>query len=120
MNTTHGDPRTQPDAAGNGKDIVSRGKRVVEDASHLRDSTRDLVQVLDEQTRRVVTNFPYASLLTAGGIGFVLGGGMRSRLPAMVLSTGARLVAAWGIRALAETASGSVEQQERDEIEPIA
>ena len=120
MSTMHGDPRTQPDASGNGKDIVSRGRRVVEDASHLRDSTRDFVQVLDEQTRRVVTDFPYASLLTAAGIGFILGGGLRSRLPALVLSTSARWVAGWGIRALAESASGAIEQQGRDEVETIS
>ena len=104
-------PDREPDVSGNGRDIVSTGRRVVEDATHLRDSTRDFAEVLDERTREVVSEFPYASMLAAAGVGFILGGGLRTRIPAVVLGTSVRLLAGWGIKMLAESARAAQEPE---------
>lgn len=60
------------------------------------ETTADWQHRLSEQVQRQ----PYITIGVAAGIGYVLGGGLQSRLTAVLLSTAARVVAALVAREL--------------------
>jgi hypothetical protein len=58
----------------------------------LREAASDFVTALD--VRRRVHEHPYGALAAAAGLGYVLGGGLFTRLTARLLKVGARVGAA--------------------------
>jgi hypothetical protein len=83
----------QHGGAGDGATLGERIDRVSSSAQHAWSRTRDAVSdirgTLDIQGR--VNRHPYATLAAAVGIGYVLGGGLFSRLTGRVLGLGLRL-----------------------------
>jgi hypothetical protein len=61
------------------------------DTARLRAATSELVRALD--VRRRVQTHPYGALAAALGVGYVLGGGLFTRLTARLLKTGVRVSA---------------------------
>jgi ElaB/YqjD/DUF883 family membrane-anchored ribosome-binding protein len=65
--------------------------------SAVRSATDDLERYLTDQVNRR----PYSTLGVAAGVGYVLGGGLRSRLTAVLLGVATRLAVALAARELA-------------------
>ena len=65
-------------------------------AAEVRGTTADLERYLTDQVQRR----PYSTLGVAAGIGYILGGGLRSRLTAVLLSTATRVAMALVAREL--------------------
>lgn len=82
------------------RSIGEHGRRIHRDAAALaaevQGTTADLEHYLTEQVARR----PYRTLGVAAGIGYVVGGGLRSRLTAVVLTTLARVAVALVAREL--------------------
>jgi ElaB/YqjD/DUF883 family membrane-anchored ribosome-binding protein len=80
------------------RSIGDHGRRIHHDVATLtaevRSTTADLERYLTEQVRRR----PYSTLGVATGIGYVLGGGLRSRLTLVLLGSATRLAAALAVR----------------------
>jgi ElaB/YqjD/DUF883 family membrane-anchored ribosome-binding protein len=66
-------------------------------AAAVQEATDDLERYLTEQ----VEERPYAALGVAAGVGYVLGGGLRSRLTAVLLGAATRLATALAVREIA-------------------
>ena len=66
-------------------------------AAEVRSTTADLERYLTDQVRRR----PYSTLGVAAGIGYVLGGGLSSRLTIVLLGAATRLATALAVRELA-------------------
>jgi len=66
-------------------------------AAAVQDAAGDLERYVTEQVHRR----PYSTLGVAAGVGFVLGGGLRSRLTAVVFGAATRLAMAVAARELA-------------------
>ena len=83
------------------RSIGEHGRQIRHDAETLaaevRGTTADLERYLSEQ----VEQRPYTTLGVAAGVGFVLGGGLRSRLTAMLLGAATRFAMALAARELA-------------------
>jgi hypothetical protein len=56
-------------------------------ATEVRDTSADLEQYLNEQLKQ----HPYATLGVAAGLGYILGGGLRSKMTMVLLGLGTRL-----------------------------
>ncbi len=98
--------RESPNSKGNGaaggdrprllrhRSIADHSRRIHRDAAMLaaevQGTTADLEHYLTDQVERR----PYRTLGVAAGIGYVLGGGLRSRLTAVVLTAAARVAVA--------------------------
>jgi hypothetical protein len=65
-------------------------------AAEVRGTTADLERYLIEQ----VEERPYTTLGVAAGVGYVLGGGLRSRLTAVLLGAATRLATVLAVREL--------------------
>ena len=65
-------------------------------AAEVRDTTADLERYLTDQVKRR----PYSTLGVAAGIGYVLGGGLSSRLTVVLLGVAMRLATALAAREL--------------------
>jgi hypothetical protein len=63
----------------------------------VQDAADDLERYITEQVHRR----PYSTLGVAAGVGFILGGGLRSRLTAVLLGAATRLAMALAARELA-------------------
>lgn len=84
----------------NGDSMADHGRRIQRDAvtlaTEIRGTTADLERYLSDQ----IEKRPYVALGVAAGVGYILGGGLRSRLTAVVLGTASRLVTALAAREL--------------------
>ncbi len=83
------------------RSLGAHGRQIYDDvhalAMAVQDATDDLEGYLTEQ----VEQRPYTTLGVAAGVGFVLGGGLRPRLTAMLFGTAMRLAMALAARELA-------------------
>ena len=73
-------------------------------AAAVRDVTNDLEGYLTEQVHRR----PYVTVGVAAGVGYVLGGGLRSRLTAVLLGAATRVALAVAARELGDRLSPAV------------
>ena len=95
--------------------IGDRGRQIHQDVATLtadvRGTTADLERYLTDQVRRR----PYSTLGVAAGIGYVLGGGLSSRLTVVLLGAATRLAAALVARELGSRIlqSGSASAQNK-------
>jgi hypothetical protein len=84
------------------RSIGTHARRIQRDAATLaaevRDTTADVERYLSDRVR----NQPYSTLGAAAGVGYVLGGGLRSPLTAVLLGAAARLASVLVVRELAE------------------
>jgi hypothetical protein len=82
------------------RSLEDHGRRIHHDAAtlaaELRGTATDLERYLTDQVKRR----SYSTLGVVAGIGYVLGGGLRSRLTVVLLGAATRLVAALAVREL--------------------
>jgi len=73
------------------RDLWEQGRRVERDLEDLRDAIRQTVTTGQNLVRSRLRDQPYATLLAAAGVGYVLGGGL-PRIPVrLLLGLGGRL-----------------------------
>jgi DUF883 C-terminal glycine zipper region len=96
-----------PDSAPSGterqgqRSFGDHGRQIHDDVHALADAVQDAADDLDRYLTEQVEERPYTTLGVAAGVGFVLGGGLRSRLTAVLLGTVTRLAMALAARELA-------------------
>ena len=77
------------------------GRQIHQDAHALAAAVQDAADDLERYLTEQVEQRPYITLGVAAGVGFVLGGGLRARLTAVVFGTATRLAMAVAARELA-------------------
>ncbi len=107
------EPSTASTGAASGSTLQSHDPRSLGD--HCRQISRDAhalataVQEAADDVERYLTEQveqrPFTTIGVAAGVGYVLGGGLRSRLTALLLGTGTRLAMALAARQLADRVS---------------
>ena len=81
------------------------GRQIHHDVHALAAAVQDAADDLERYLTERVEERPYTTLGVAAGVGFVLGGGLRARLTAMLFGTATRLAMALAVRALADRLS---------------
>ena len=76
------------------------GRQIQHDAYALTSTVQDVTTGVEGYLTARVTGHPYGTLGVAAGIGYVLGGGLSSRLTAALLGTATRLAMALAAREL--------------------
>ncbi|TMA83265.1 MAG: hypothetical protein E6J72_00480 [Deltaproteobacteria bacterium] len=71
--------------------IQERGREAYRDAQHLASTLEQAVDEIGQFLREQAEQRPYTSLATAAGVGYVLGGGVPSRLTRFLFGLGSRL-----------------------------
>ncbi|MBC7793755.1 MAG: hypothetical protein H7Z43_08605 [Clostridia bacterium] len=79
-------PKAEVDSASFG----DAGVRVRDDARQLMDSITSFTTQAQETITKTLDERPYVALGTAFGIGYLLGGGLRSKLTGLALTVGGR------------------------------
>jgi hypothetical protein len=80
--------------------IQERGREAYRDAQHLASTVEQAVDEIGQFLRDQAEERPYVSLATAAGIGYVLGGGVPSRLTGFLFGLGSRLAVEMFLREL--------------------
>jgi len=84
------------------RSVVDHARQIKHDAttlaSELQRTTTDLENYLTDRVRRR----PYATLSMAAGVGYVLGGGLATRMTAVMLGVATRLATALVVKELVE------------------
>ena len=83
------------------RSIGDHGRQIHHDAHALAAAVRDAADDLERYLTEQVEERPYTTLGVAAGVGFVLGGGLRSRLTVVLLGAATRLATALAARELA-------------------
>lgn len=76
------------------------GRQIQHDAYALTSAVQDLTTGVEGYLTARVTGYPYGTLGVAAAIGYVLGGGLSSRLTSALLGTATRLAMALAAREL--------------------
>jgi len=80
--------------------IQERGREAYRDAQHLASTLEQAVDEIGQFLREQAEQRPYASLATAAATGYVLGGGVPSRLTGFLFGLGSRLAVEMFLREL--------------------
>ena len=83
------------------RSLGDHGREIHHDAHALIAAVQDAADDLERYVTEQVHRRPYSTLGVAVGVGFVLGGGLRSRLTAMLFGAATRLAMAVAARELA-------------------
>lgn len=83
------------------RSLGDHGRQIHHDAHALATAVQDAADDLERYVTEQVHRRPYGTLGVAAAVGFVLGGGLRSRLTAVLLSTATRMAMALAARELA-------------------
>lgn len=86
---SEGEPR-----AGNSRGLGDQGRLIQRDAATLVADVRDAADSLQHFVATQVEERPFTTLGAAAGVGYVLGGGLRSRLTVLLLGAAARVATA--------------------------
>ena len=86
--------------AGQPHGFADRVRQIGDDAQILSAAVRDAAADLESYLTEHVRRSPARTLAVAAGVGYVLGGGLRSRLNSLLLGVGARLAMAVAARQL--------------------
>jgi ElaB/YqjD/DUF883 family membrane-anchored ribosome-binding protein len=84
-------------AAGNGQDVralADHGRRIQHDAEALAAHVRDATSSVQDYLTAQVEQRPLTTLSVAAGLGYLLGGGLSSKLTVLMLGAATRLGAA--------------------------
>jgi ElaB/YqjD/DUF883 family membrane-anchored ribosome-binding protein len=82
------------------RSLSDYGRQIQHDAYALTSTVQDATTGLEGYLAAQVTRHPYGTVGVAAGIGYVLGGGLSSRLTAALLGTATRLAMALAAREL--------------------
>ena len=80
------------------RSLADHGRQIQHDVHALAAAVQDATAGLEGSLTAQVTRRPYSTLGVAVGIGYVLGGGLSSRLTAMLLGAATRLALALAAR----------------------
>ncbi len=83
------------------RSVVDHGREIQHDAQALAAAVQNAADDLQRYVTEQVGRQPYLTLGVAAGVGFVLGGGLRPRLTALVLRTATRVALGLAVRELA-------------------
>lgn len=112
-NTTQAGDAIQP-ATREPRSIGEHARQIRQDATSLatevRDTRNDLERTLTEQ----MTERPWLTLGMAAGAGYLLGGGLRSRLTVVMLGAATRLATAMAARELGARMTGHQSTPDRN------
>jgi hypothetical protein len=101
---SHG-PNGAPSGTGrqpqDARSLGDHGRQIHHDAHALAAAVQDAADDLERYLTEQVEQRPYTTLGVAAGVGYVLGGGLRSRLTAVLLGAATRLAVALAARELA-------------------
>lgn len=87
--------------------LADRARTVADDARALERSVSETVQIARERTRDQLRERPYLTLGAAAATGFVLAGGLGSRVGRSALQAGLRLAVSAALRRLTTGAAAS-------------
>ena len=87
------------------RSLGDHGRQIHHDAHALAAAVQDAADDLERYFTEQVEERPYTTLGVAAGVGFVLGGGLRSRLAAVLFGAATRLAMAVAARELAARVS---------------
>jgi ElaB/YqjD/DUF883 family membrane-anchored ribosome-binding protein len=82
------------------RSLGDHGRQIQHDAETLAAAVRDATDGVQRYLTENVEQCPYSTLGVAAGIGYVLGGGLSSRLTAMLLAAATRVAIAFAAREL--------------------
>ena len=99
-NSGNGAARGAPPPRQETRSLSDYGRQIQHDAAALTATVQDATTGLESHLTAQVTRHPYGTLGVAAGIGYVLGGGLSSRLTAALLGTATRLAMALAAREL--------------------
>lgn len=91
--------------AQNARSLGDHGRQIQHDAETLAAAVRDAADGAQRYLTEQVAQRPYSTLGMAAGIGYVLGGGLSSRLTTLLLGAATRLAMALAARELSAPAS---------------
>ena len=97
----HGTPSGTGSPAHDARSIDDHCQQIYHDAQALAAAVQDAARDWDRYLTEQVEERPYATLGVAVGVGYVLGGGLRSRLTAVLLNAATRLAMAVAAREFA-------------------
>ncbi len=83
------------------RSLGDHGRQIHHDVHALAAAVQDAADDLERYVTEQVHRRPYSTLGVAAGVGFVLGGGLRSRLTAVLFGAATRLAIALAARELA-------------------
>ena len=83
------------------RSLGDHGRQIHHDAHALAAAVQEAAHDLERYLSEQVEERPYAALGVAAGVGYVLGGGLRSRLTTVLLGAATRLAMALAARELA-------------------
>ena len=102
-----------PEISNGGPDARSLGdhcREINHDAHELAAAVHDATDALEGYLKEQVHRQPYVTLGVAAGVGYVLGGGLRSRLTAVLLGAATRVALAVAARELGDRLSPAVKE----------
>lgn len=88
--SSYGGDSQGPYASADGPSVAAAGVRVRDDARQLLTSISTFTTQAQEVITKTLDERPYVALGTAFGIGYLLGGGLRSKLTGLALTVGGR------------------------------
>lgn len=96
------------------RSLADHGQRIQHDAEALAVAVRDATIGVQRYLTAQVAQRPFSTLGVAAGVGYVLGGGLSSRLTAVLLGAATRVAAAFVARELGSriSQSGSASAQQ--------
>lgn len=83
------------------RSLADHGRQIHHDVHALAAAVQDAADDVERYVTEQVEQRPYTTLGVAAGVGFVLGGGLRPRLAAVLFGTATRLAMAVAARELA-------------------
>jgi hypothetical protein len=81
-------------------DLQARARAISAEAKALSGTVEETLHDVETYVRERMRTHPYATLAAAAGVGYVLGGGLPSRLTAVLLALGSRMALEVGAREL--------------------
>jgi len=80
----------QSQSSGNGS-LADRREQMTRDAQALMTDLRDAAEGIEEYVRRQLEERPYTTLAIAGGAGYIIGGGLATRVNRMAVGLASRI-----------------------------
>ena len=87
--------------------IMERGRAVLNDARGLASTLEEAFDEIQDYLREQLEQRPYATLAAASGIGYILGGGLPSRLTGLLFGWGSRVALTMAVQQFAPQMSRS-------------
>jgi hypothetical protein len=84
-------PERRTHQASTVRELYDQGNEAKEQIAELADAVRSLLQGGDALLRERMRTQPYATLATAAGIGYVLGGGLSPSMVRLLMAAGGRM-----------------------------